>query len=132
MIAQGLSYGGYHAVYVPTDDDDSVKEYIRMRGDHKTALKKIKQQINALCLRHGHHYAQTKWTIAHWKWLKKPELSALYREVLNEYMISYEEQTVKIDRLDQRIEKLVAQEMYAEKVKNWDVFLESKRIQHYH
>ena len=45
MIAQCLSYGGYHAVYVPTEDDDSIKEYIRMRDDHKTALKKIKQQM---------------------------------------------------------------------------------------
>ena len=86
MIAQCLSYGGYHAVYVPTEDDDSVKEYIRMRDDHKTALKKIKQQISALCLRYGHHYTQSKWTVAHWKWLKQLELSALYREVLNEYM----------------------------------------------
>ena len=25
MIAQCLSYGGYHAVYVPTEDDDSVR-----------------------------------------------------------------------------------------------------------
>ena len=47
MIAQCLSYGGYHAVYIPTEDDDSVKEYLRMRNDHKLALKKIKQQINA-------------------------------------------------------------------------------------
>ena len=51
MIAQCLSYGGYHAVYIPTEEDDSVKEYLRMRDDHKDALKKIKQQINALCLR---------------------------------------------------------------------------------
>lgn len=40
MIAQCLSYGGYHAVYIPTEDDDSVKEYLRMRNDHKLALKK--------------------------------------------------------------------------------------------
>ena len=123
MIAQCLSYGGYHAVYVPTEDDDSIKEYIRMRDDHKTALKKIKQQINAFCLRHGHHYAQGKWTIAHWKWLKKLELSALYREVLNEYMTSYEEQVSKIERLDQRIEELASQEKYAEKVKKLGCFL---------
>ena len=43
MIAQCLSYGGYHAVYIPTEEDDSVKEYLRMRDDHKLALKKIKQ-----------------------------------------------------------------------------------------
>ena len=41
MIAQCLSYGGYHAVYIPTEEDDSVKEYQRMRDDHKDALKKI-------------------------------------------------------------------------------------------
>ena len=123
MIAQCLSYGGYHAVYVPTAEDDSVKEYIRMRDDHKTALKKIKQQINAFCLRHGHHYAQGKWTIAHWKWLKKLEFSGLYREVLNEYMTSYEEQTAKIERLDERIEELATQERYAEKVKKLVCFL---------
>lgn len=116
-------YGGYHAVYVSTEDDDSIKEYIRMRDDNKTALKKIKQQINAFCLRHGYHYAQGKWTIAHWKWLKKLELSGLYREVLNEYMTSYEEQTAKIERLDERIEELATQERYAEKVKKLVCFL---------
>lgn len=123
MIAQCLSYGGYHAVYIPTEEDDSVKEYLRMRDDHKLALKKIKQQINALCLRHGHHYVQTKWTAAHWKWLKKLELSSLYREVLNEYMASYEEQAAKIERFDQRIEELASQERYAEKVKKLGCFL---------
>ena len=123
MIAQCLSYGGYHAVYVPTEEDDSVKEYLRMRDDHKLALKKVKQQINAFCLRHGHHYAQTKWTVAHWKWLKKLEFSALYREVLDEYMTSYEEYVAKIERFDQRIEELASQERYAKKVKRLGCFL---------
>ena len=84
MIAQCLSYGEYHPVYIPTQEDDSVKEYLRMRDDHKKALKKVKQQINAFCLRHGCHYDGTKWTLAHLKWLKKIELSALYQETLDE------------------------------------------------
>ena len=62
---QCLSYGGYHAVYIPTEEDEAVKEYLRMRNDHKLALRKVKQQINALCLRHGNHYEGTKWTITH-------------------------------------------------------------------
>ena len=123
MIAQCLSYGGYHAVYVPTEEDDSVKEYIRMRDDHKTALKKVKQQINAFCLRHGCHYAQRKWTVKHWTWLKKLELKGIYQEVLNEYMMSYEEHILKIERFDQRIEELAAQERYAEKVKKLSCIL---------
>lgn len=123
MIAQCLSYGGYHAVYVPTEEDDSVKEYLRMRDDHKLALKKVKQQINAFCLRHGCYYEKTKWTIGHLKWLRGLELSGLYRETLNEYMASYDEQTAKIERFDQRIEELASQGRYQEKVKRLGCFL---------
>ena len=123
MIAQCLSYGGYHAVYIPKEEDDSVKEYLRMRDDHKDALKKIKQQINALCLRHGYHYDGTKWTIKHVTWLRKLELSPLYRETLNEYMASYDEQTAKIERFDKRIEEIAEQERYLEKVKRLGCFL---------
>ena len=105
MIAQCLSYGGYHAVYIPTEEDDSVKEYLRMRNDHKIALKKIKQQINAFCIRHGFCYDGTKWTLTHLKWLKKLEITnQLYQETLDEYMASYEEQEAKIERYDKRIE----------------------------
>lgn len=123
MIAQCLSYGGYHAVYIPTEADDSVKEYLRMRDDHKQALKKVKQQINAFCLRHGYQYDGTKWTIAHIKWLKKLELSPMYQETLDEYMASYDEQTAKIERFDARIEEIASQARYSEKVKKLECFL---------
>lgn len=123
MIAQCLSYGGYHAVHVPTDKDASVKEYLRMRDDHKLALKKIKQQINAFCLRHGYIYDSHKWTIRHLDWLKKLDLSELYRETLNEYMISYEEQTAKIERFDKRIEELAADSDYHENVRKLSCLL---------
>ena len=123
MIAQCLSYGGYHAVYIPTQEDDSVKEYLRMRDDHKLALKKIKQQINAFCLRHGYHYDGTKWTIKHLKWIKSLEVGALYRETLDEYMASYEEQEAKIERYDKRIEEIAGEEKYQEKVKRLGCFL---------
>ena len=124
MIAQCLAYGGYHAVYIPTSEDDAVKEYLRMRDDHKLALKKIKQQTNAFCLRHGYHYSDgNKWTIKHLSWLRKLELSPMHRETLDEYLISYEELTDKIKRYDQRIEELAAQKKYAEKVKRLGCFL---------
>lgn len=123
MIAQCLSYGGYHPVYIPTEEDDSVKEYLRMRDDMKLALKKVKQQINAFCLRHGYHYDKTKWTIAHLKWLKQLDISALYRETLDEYMAAYDEQTAKIERFDKRIEELASQERYQKKVEKLGCFL---------
>lgn len=52
-IAKCLAHHDYSPVYVPTGQDEQVKDYIRMRDDHKLALKKVKQEINAFCLRHN-------------------------------------------------------------------------------
>ncbi len=123
LIAQCLSYGGYHPVYIPTEQDDSVKEYLRMRDDHKVALKKIKQQIGMFCIRHGYCYEGRKWTMAHMKWLRTIELSPMYQETLDEYLASYEEQSAKIDRFDARIEEIAAQTEYAERVHKLGCFL---------
>lgn len=123
LIAQCLCYGGYHPVYIPTGEDDAVKEYLRMRDDHKLALKKLKQQINAFVLRHGNLYAGTKWTIKHVTWLKKLELDSMYRETLDEYMVSYEEQEAKIERYDQRIEEIAAEARYKKNAEKLGCFL---------
>ena len=117
LIAQCLCYGGYHPVYIPTGKDDSVKEYLRMRDDHKIALKKLKQQINAFVLRHGYQYVGTKWTIRHITWLKKLQLDPIYRETLNEYMASYDEQEAKVERFDKRIEEIASEACYKDNVK---------------
>ncbi len=123
MIAQCLSYGGYHAVHVPGEKDEAIKEYLRMRDDHKLILKKIKQQINAFCLRHGNFYDGNKWTINHKKWLRALKLSDLHRETLDEYIATYEEQESKIERLDRRIEEFASDSDYKEKVKKLGCFL---------
>lgn len=123
LIAKCLSYGGYHAVYIPTEEDDSVKEYLRMRDDHKITLKKLKQQISAFCLRHGYGYGETKWTGKHISWLRKLELSPLYRETLDEYLASYDRQMEQIERFDQRISELADQKRYQPKVKKLSCFL---------
>ena len=123
LIAQCLCYGGDHPGYIPTGEDDAVKEYLRMRDDHKLALKKLKQQINAFVLRHGNLYAGTKWTIKHVTWLKKLELDPMYRETLDEYMVSYEEQEAKIERYDQRIEEIAAEARYKKNAEKLGCFL---------
>ena len=123
LIAQCLCYGGYHPVYIPTGEDDAVKEYLRMRDDHKLAFKKVKQQINAFVLRHGYLYTGTKWTIKHLSWLRKLELGPMYRETLNEYMASYEEYETKIERYDRRIEEIASETRYQENAKKLGCFL---------
>ena len=115
MIAQCLANNTYHAVHVPTKDDLSVREYIRMRSDHNLALKKVKQQINAFCLRHGYKYAKTKWTLTHIQWLRRLDFGdSLLKEVLDEYLGTYERLSEKLRVFDARIEELASQERYKE------------------
>ena len=69
-IARTLAEGRYSSVYVPSDKDNSVKEYIRMRDDMQTLLKETKQRIIAFCTRNGYSFqGKTYWTQKHLKWL---------------------------------------------------------------
>ena len=122
-IAFCLSHAGYHSVHIPTAEDNAVKEYIRMRDDHKNALKKIKQQTLALCLRFGHSYSGTNWTGMHLKWLRALKLPELIRETLNEYLATYEDLTNKIARYDKRIQEIASQNEYQEDVRKLECFL---------
>ncbi len=60
MIAQCFAYGGYHAIHIPTNRDDDVKAYLRVRDDYKCDLKKTKQRISAFCLSQEFHYIKGK------------------------------------------------------------------------
>lgn len=124
-IAKCLAYHTYRPVHIPTEQDEQVKEYIRMRDDHKAALKKIKQQIVAFCMRHGYAYTATRnrWTVAHLNWLRSLKPEGLYGEILNEYLLTYRTLTDKMERLDQRIEELAADETYQDSVKKLCCFM---------
>ena len=123
MIAQCLGHGGYHSVYIPDDEDAAVKEYIRMRDDHKADLTKVKQRIGAYCLHNGHYYEDTKWTLKHLRWLRTIELPGLLRETLDEYLASYDTLVAKIERLDARIDELASLAKYQEHVRKLTCFL---------
>jgi len=129
-IARCLAFHTYSAVHIPTVQDESVKEYIRMRDDQKKALKIIKQQILAFVLRHGYRYdgGKNNWTIKHVNWLKSLNLGGVLQESLQEYLITYEYLTNKIERLDQRINELAADERYREQVKRLICLLGVKNL----
>jgi transposase len=124
IIARCLAQHNYSPVHIPTEKDEQTKEFLRMRDDHKLALKKIKQQIQAFCLRHDYRYdGNSHWTSAHIKWLKSLKPEALYKEILDEYLLTYTTLSDKIERLDKRIEELASQDEYQEHVKKLSCFI---------
>lgn len=104
MLARNLAYGTCSFVHIPDDVDLETKEYIRMRMAHTKALKKIKQQIISFCLRCGHKYdGENYWTFRHLKWLRDLELTEFLREILDEYIDTFEKSQEKLDRLEGKI-----------------------------
>ena len=98
IIARCLAQHNYSPVHIPTEKDEQTKEYLRMRDDHKLALKKVKQQILAFCLRRNYRYeGNSHWTAAHIKWLKSLTPEALYKEILDEYLLTY---TILSDKIE--------------------------------
>ena len=125
LIAKCLCCNGYHPVYIPTAEDEDVRDYLRMRDDHQGALKKLKQQINAFVLRHGCSYVGTKWTARHIGWLMdlQNKLDEMQAETLKEYMLSYAEQKDKIERFDEKIEEIARMDRYSKLVSKLVCFL---------
>lgn len=124
IIAKCLAQHNYSPVHIPTAKDEETKEFLRMRDDHKLALKKIKQQILAFCLRHSYRYdGKSHWTAAHLKWLRSLTPEALYKEILDEYLLTYQNLSNKLERMDKRIEELASLEEYREAVKKLCCFI---------
>jgi transposase len=124
IIGRCLAQHNYSPVHVPTASDEEVKEFLRMRDDHKLALKKVKQQILAFCLRHNYRFdGNSHWTAAHINWLKALTPEALYKEILDEYLLTYTILSDKLERLDKRIEELAAKDEYKEAVRKLCCFI---------
>jgi len=130
LIARCLAHHDYSPVHIPTEQDEQTKEYIRMRDDHKLALKKVKQQILSFCLRHNYRFDSTTnhWTQAHLKWLRALNSKGLYAEILQEYLLTYDNLTNKLERLNKRIEELATNESYHENVRKLSCFIGVKTV----
>ena len=124
-IARCLAHNTYSAVHIPTKEDSDVKEYIRMRDAHKDELKHMKQRILAFCKLHDLRFAGGKnyWTQRHLGWLKSVAMDGMLREIMNEYLLTFQELTDKIERMDARIAELAAGPNYAEKVGKLSCFI---------
>jgi transposase len=103
--------GELTAVYVPTEEDEAMRDLTRAREDAVKALRVARQVLLAFLLRHGHRYGgKTHWTRAHKNWIADIKMPHRAQQIaLQEYVHAAQEQLERVDRLTRQIQDLLPQ-----------------------
>lgn len=127
-LSRCLAYNTYSAVHVPTDAENAIKEYIRMRDDVKLSLKRIKQQIIAFCIRNNKLYTgKSYWTKNHIAWLKSLDFNnSISNEAFHEYLALHQQLIEKINSYDNRITEICQLPEFKENVERISCFIGMK------
>jgi len=96
-------------VYVPTEEDEAMRDLVRSRDDAKCAEKRAKQRLKAFLLRHGLKYTgRSQWSNAHMNWLADIKMNHPAQQIaLQEYIDTVKESSQRVYRLTEQIRELV-------------------------
>ena len=106
-------------VYVPTEEDEALRDLVRAREDATRALRTAKQQLGAFLLRHDIVYSgRTKWTKSHFNWLATIAMPHPAQQiVLQEYIDTTTDCSNRVQRLTEQIRQQSQQSRQHELIK---------------
>ncbi|MDE0153531.1 MAG: IS110 family transposase [Gammaproteobacteria bacterium] len=107
-LARLLRAGELVEVWVPDQEQEAVRDLCRCRADFKAQQQKLRQQLNAFVLRHGHHWPtkRKRWTQKHMEWLETLDFPYDYQsEVRDEYIAAVRLSSSRMTDLDQKIKQ---------------------------
>jgi len=92
--------GELTSIYVPTPEDEAIRDLVRCRDDMKRFERKARQRLLSFLLRHGHHYNGKKnWTKGFYSWLATVRFSYPAQQItLQEYIDVTNECSERIER----------------------------------
>jgi len=111
----------YTAVWIPDEQTEAARDLARARADAADALKRAKQQLSALLLRHGHAWDERTrsgrlkktWGREHWAWVKALRLEGpLAREALGHCIMAVEECAQRLEGTARLIERHAQDEAF--------------------
>ena len=101
-LARLLRSGDLTAVYVPSVDDEAIRDLCRARDAARLTMKSAKLRLKAFLLRHGLHYTgRADWTAAHRRYLAKVVCPTPAQQIVfQESVRAVEEQAERIARIE--------------------------------
>lgn len=107
--------GELEGIYIPSKEDEAMRDLIRGRDDARHASRKAKQRLLSFLLRHGISYSgKTNWTQAHFNWLAEIRMNHPAQQIaFQEYLGAINETTNRLDRLSKEISRLAKEWSHA-------------------
>ena len=112
QLARLMRSGDLTPVYVPKVEDEAIRDLCRAREDVLRDLKAAQLRLKAFLLRHDIRYTgQATWNPAHLRWLSEVVCPTPAQQIVfQEYVRAVNEQTERLQRLEQELQ---------EQVKSW-------------
>ena len=115
QIARLLRSGDLSGVYVPTVDDEAIRDLSRAREDAGKDLKAAKLRLKSFLLRHDIRYeGKANWNEAHLRYLARIVCPTPAQQIVyQEYLHAITEHSQRLQRLEAQLE---------EQVKTWHFY----------
>jgi transposase len=122
MLARLMRSGDLTAIYVPTIEDEAIRDVSRGREDAMRDLKATKYRLKAFLLRQDIRYeGRANWTAAHLRWLSEVVCPTPVQQIVfQEYVRAVTEQHERVQRLETELH---------EHVKTWRLYPVVEAIQ---
>jgi transposase len=106
QLARLLRSGDLTPVYVPTVEDEAIRDLSRAREDAIRDLKAAKFRLKAFLLRHDIRYTgRAHWGPAHLRWLAEVVCATPAQQIVfQEYVRAVNEHTERLQRLEQELQ----------------------------
>jgi transposase len=104
-IARLLRSGDLTSIYVPTVDDEAIRDLCRARDATRVTLKAAKQRLKSFLLRQGLHYVgRADWNEAHRRYLSKVVCPTRAQQIVfQESLHAVDEQVQRLARIENEL-----------------------------
>lgn len=109
QLARLLRSGDLTPVYIPSVEDEAIRDLVRAREDALKDLKAAKVRLKAFLLRQDIRYeGRANWTAAHLRWLANVVCPTPAQQIVfQEYVRAVTEQTERLQRREVELAPLV-------------------------
>ena len=108
-LAEMLRSGDLTPVWVPDEEQESIRDLTRAREEMKRVERQLKQTLSAFLFRHDKKYpaGKSKWTQRYYRWLSDVEVESRVQQiVLEEYVDAVKQAEDRVGGLDEEMRML--------------------------